>query len=60
MCGGEEEGEVGVWRGGGGGGGGRCVEERGRCMCPTDDCKMTSPKTLQQLLLFTADNTRTD
>ena len=50
MCGGEGEGEgeVGVWRG------------RGRCMCPTDDCKMTSPKTLQQLLLFTADNTRTD
>ena len=51
MCGGE------------GGGGGRCVEGRGgrgRCMCPTDDCKMTSPKTLRQLLLFTADNTRTD
>ena len=28
----------------------------GKCVCPTDDCKMTSPKTLRQLLLFTADN----
>ena len=48
MCGGE------------GGGGGRCVEGKGEGRCPTDDCKMTSPKTLRQLLLFTADNTRTD